>query len=105
MTGFSCLDNILGGYRPGTINVIAGRGMAGKTSIALNIAQNVARTSGKAVAYYSGKESKAKITERLIKLLCVKACERMNYITKEEAAQLLLHRIDFERFGEQEEAE
>ena len=67
MTGFSCLDNILGGYRPGTINVIAGRGMAGKTSIALNIAQNVARTSGKAVAYYSGKESKAKITERLIK--------------------------------------
>ena len=67
MTSFSCLDNILGGYRPGTINVIAGRGLAGKTSIALNIAQNVARTSGKAVAYYSGKESKAKITERLIK--------------------------------------
>ena len=67
MTGFSCLDNILGGYRPGTINVIAGRGLAGKTAIALNIAQNVARTSGKAVAYYSGKESKAKIVERLIK--------------------------------------
>ena len=67
MTCFSCLDNILGGYRPGTINVIAGRGLAGKTAIALNIAQNVARTSGKAVAYYSGKESKAKIVERLIK--------------------------------------
>ena len=67
MTGFTCLDNILGGYRPGTINVIAGRGLAGKTAIAMNIAQNVARTSGKAVAYYSGKERKAKIVERLIK--------------------------------------
>ena len=39
------------------------------------------------------------------KVLCVKACERMNYITKEEAAQLLLYRIDLERFGEQDEAE
>ena len=46
-----------------------------------------------------------KETDIETKLLCVKACERMNYITKEEAAQLLFHRIDLERFGEQDEAE
>lgn len=66
-TGFEGLDSLLGGYKSGTINVIASRENVGKTSIALNIAKNVARNTEKAVVFYSGKETKSEITERLIK--------------------------------------
>ena len=37
-------------------------------------------------------------TDNETKLLCVKAAERMGYITGEEAAQLLLYRTELERF-------
>ena len=66
-TGFNGLDSVIGGYIPGTINVISGRKQVGKTALALNIAKNVANNSGKAVAYYSGKETKSEITDRLMK--------------------------------------
>ena len=85
-TGFNVLDSVLGGYKSGTINVIASRGNAGKTSIALNIAKKVARNTGKAVVFYSGKETKSEITERLIKssvrnLCCSKRLETINDFT------------------------
>ena len=85
-TGFNVLDSVLGGYKSGTINVIASRGIAGKTSIALNIAKKVAKNTGKAVVFYSGKETKAEVTERLIKssvrnLCCSKRLETINDFT------------------------
>ena len=67
MTGFKYLDHAFGGYKPGSINVIAGRRQSGKTSLALNIARNVARNSDKAIAFYSGKEKKREIIDMLIK--------------------------------------
>lgn len=39
-----------------------------------------------------------KDTDIETKYLCVKALERFEYITKEEATQLLLYRTDLERF-------
>ncbi len=86
-TGFNVMDRVLGGYKPGSLNVIAGRGQSGKTSLALNIAKNAAYNSGKAVAFYSGKETKAKIVERLIKssvrrLCCSNKLETIDIFTK-----------------------
>ena len=37
-TGFSYLDNITGGFKPGTVNIIAARPGMGKTALVLNIA-------------------------------------------------------------------
>lgn len=67
MTGFIYFDHAFGGYKTGSINIIAGRRQSGKTSLALNIARNVARNSDKAVAFYSGKEKKREIIDMLIK--------------------------------------
>ena len=66
MTGFSGLDKVLGGLRPRTLNVISGRPNIGKTSLALNIAMNVAKTSGKAVVYYSIESARSEIVHRLL---------------------------------------
>lgn len=41
-TGYKDVDQIMGGLRPGEMIVIAGRPSSGKTSIALNIAENLA---------------------------------------------------------------
>jgi replicative DNA helicase len=42
-TGFRVLDKLLGGLRPGAITVIGGRPASGKSSLALQIADSVAR--------------------------------------------------------------
>ncbi len=42
-TGIAYLDRITAGLQPGDLNVIAGRPSSGKTSLALNIAENAAR--------------------------------------------------------------
>ena len=65
MTGFSGLDQVLGGLRPGTLNVISGVPNMGKTSLALNIAMNAAKTSGKAVVYFSVETERTQVVKRL----------------------------------------
>jgi len=52
-TGFSALDKVLVGMGPGNMVLVGARPGMGKTSFALNIATNVARTSGKAVCIFS----------------------------------------------------
>ena len=39
LSGFNDLDNVLAGFRPGSLNIIAARPSMGKTALALNIAQ------------------------------------------------------------------
>ena len=51
-TGFRSIDSLLGGMRGGTLTVMAGRPSMGKSTLALNIANNMA-TRNKKVLFYS----------------------------------------------------
>jgi len=89
-TGFRYLDNITGGFRPGTINIIAARPGMGKTALVLNIAKNVAGIYSKPVAIFSLEMSKSEIANRILASMSktsFKAIERAD-ITREEEAEL-----------------
>lgn len=51
-TGIATLDEVLGGLRPKTLNLIAGRPGAGKSAVGVEIAINIAR-QGRGVAFFS----------------------------------------------------
>jgi len=63
-TGFRDLDNILSGFQPSDLVILAARPAMGKTAFALNIAQNVAK-SGKSVGIISLEMSKEQLVERM----------------------------------------
>lgn len=52
-TGFTDLDRMTSGLQPADLVVVAGRPSMGKTTLAMNIAENVAINSGKPVAVFS----------------------------------------------------
>jgi replicative DNA helicase len=52
-TGFTDIDELTSGLKPGNLVVVAGRPSMGKTSFALNIAENVALKCDKPVVYFS----------------------------------------------------
>lgn len=62
--GFAGLDKILSGLQPSDMVVIASRPSMGKTALALNIAQNVAK-QGKSVGIMSLEMSKEQLVERM----------------------------------------
>ena len=64
-TGFRKLDNMLGGLRPGSLNILAARPGMGKTALAVNIASNVA-ANGTPVAIFSLEMSKEELGNRLL---------------------------------------
>lgn len=63
-TGFADMDNILSGLQPADLVILAARPSMGKTSLALNIAQNVAK-KGHAVGIMSLEMSKEQLVERM----------------------------------------
>lgn len=65
-SGFSDLDSYLGGLQKSDLIVLAARPGLGKTSLALNIARNVAMESQKAVGVFSLEMSRDQIIDRLI---------------------------------------
>jgi replicative DNA helicase len=65
-TGFSDLDAMTGGLKPGELWVVAGRPSMGKTSLALDFARHVALGSGEAVGFFSLEMPKLALVERLI---------------------------------------
>ncbi len=69
-SGFSDLDHKTSGFQPGDLIIIAGRPSMGKTSLALNIAANVAIRGGKAVGVFSLEMS---MEQLLMRLLCSEA--------------------------------
>ena len=68
-TGFIELDAKIGGLRAGNLVICAGRPSMGKTSLALNIARNIA-WAGHPAAFFSVESSKEEIGA---KLLCTEA--------------------------------
>ncbi len=63
-TGFRDLDSILSGIQPSDLLILAARPAMGKTSFALNIAQNVSQNN-KSVAIISLEMSKEQLVERM----------------------------------------
>ncbi|PIZ76597.1 replicative DNA helicase [Candidatus Peregrinibacteria bacterium CG_4_10_14_0_2_um_filter_38_24] len=63
-TGFKALDNLLSGLQPSDLVILAARPSMGKTALALNIAQNVAK-KGKCVGLISLEMSKEQLVERM----------------------------------------
>lgn len=64
-TGFRDLDRKLAGLHPSNLVVVAGRPGMGKTSLALNIAQNVA-LDGHTVAVFSMEMSREEVVTRML---------------------------------------
>lgn len=63
-TGFRDLDNILSGFQPSDLVVLAARPSMGKTALALNIAQNMAK-KGNSIGLISLEMSKEQLVERM----------------------------------------
>jgi len=65
-TGFAGLDNILAGLQKSDLIILASRPTIGKSSLALNIASNVAIAQKKPVGVFSLEMSRDQIVDRLI---------------------------------------
>ena len=65
-TGYSQLDAITGGMNNSDLVILAARPGMGKTSFALNLAANVARSSGKNIAIYSLEMSMEQLVSRML---------------------------------------
>lgn len=65
-TGYKAMDNILAGLQPSDLIILAARPSMGKTSLALNIAENIAIGQKLPVAVFSLEQSKEQLVDRLI---------------------------------------
>jgi len=68
-TGFKVLDDMTSGLQAGDLIVVAGRPSMGKTTLAVNIAENAALGSGKSAAIFSMEMSSESLTLRMISSL------------------------------------
>ena len=65
-TGFADLDRMTTGFQAGDLVIVAGRPSMGKTSWALNVAQNAAIEHGVPVAIFSLEMSKEQLVQRFL---------------------------------------
>lgn len=65
-SGFTELDNIIYGWQPDTLNVIAARPAMGKTAFALSMAKNMVVDYGKSVCVFSLEMTALELTTRLL---------------------------------------
>lgn len=66
LTGFTALDDFLGGLQPSDLIVLAARPSLGKTGLALNIARNAAIYQQAYIALFSLEMAKEAIVQRLL---------------------------------------
>lgn len=67
-TGFTFLDRLLGGLQKSDLIILAARPAMGKTSLALNIAQNAAKRYGARVGIFSLEMSNEQLVQRLLSM-------------------------------------
>ena len=65
-TGFYELDDLLSGLQPGQLYIVAGRPSMGKTSLALNILENIALREGKPVLLFSLEMAAQQIAQSML---------------------------------------
>jgi len=65
-TGFAEIDKKIGGLQGGQLIVIAGRPSMGKSTLAVNIAENVSIHGGRPSCIFSMEMSKVELTDRII---------------------------------------
>ena len=65
-TGYAKLDELLSGFQPSDMLVLAARPSVGKTALALNIAAHVAVHENKSALIFSLEMSKEQLTQRLL---------------------------------------
>lgn len=65
--GIHELDAILGGWKPGSLNIVAARPSVGKTAFALNVAHHAAK-AGSFVLFFSLEMSASQLGQRLISI-------------------------------------
>jgi replicative DNA helicase len=65
-SGFAELDNKLGGFQKSDLIVLAARPGIGKTAFILNVADNIARETGKGVAIFNLEMSAEQLVQRMI---------------------------------------
>jgi len=65
-TGFKDLDEMTSGFQPSDLVIVAARPSMGKTAFTLNIAQHVAITEQKGVAFFSLEMSKDSLVQRML---------------------------------------
>ncbi|MDQ3123516.1 MAG: replicative DNA helicase [bacterium] len=65
-TGYKDLDNVLAGFQPSDLVVLAARPSMGKTALALNLAHNVALKAELPVLMFSLEMSKEQLVDRLL---------------------------------------
>jgi len=66
LSGFTALDEFLGGFQRSDLIIIAGRPSMGKTSLALNIARNAAIDQGACIALFSLESAGEAVVLRLL---------------------------------------
>lgn len=65
-TGFKPVDNVLGGFQPSDLVIIAARPSVGKTSFVLDVARHMAVHGNKKVGFFSLEMSRDDLADRLI---------------------------------------
>lgn len=68
-TGFCDLDNLLGGFEPGTLTILAGRSSMGKSQAALALCHQIAYLHQIPVIYFSLEMNVVQLEERLWSLI------------------------------------
>lgn len=65
-TGYSALDNLLSGFMPSDLIILAARPSVGKTTLALDFARHAAVKSGTSVAIFSLEMSSQQLADRML---------------------------------------
>ncbi|MEY4391846.1 MAG: replicative helicase [Actinomycetota bacterium] len=65
-TGYYELDRLLAGLQPGTLNIVGARPAMGKSALALGMAVNVAKKTGRPVLFFSLEMGATELTQRII---------------------------------------